>query len=469
MALVLALAGAAPAGAVIFTEYPIEPGSAVGTHSPLSIVSGPGPALWFADGGSAYGIGRVDPTGAVLPHVATLASPYDVASRNGTVIWSDGSNFGSRAPNGVVADRHLDPGPVWGVGFDAAGGQYYTSEFSADVFHEWVCIEGGCHSPGGETNPGVISSIALGPDSKLWMTAYDEDRVLRGVPDPATVAPPSFDLSVDLPAGSGPRRIMVGPDGNLWVADYLASAVDRITPDGARTRFPLPPGRGPVGLAAGPDGALWIAELDASLIGRMTVDGQLTGEFAPPTAGSKPAGIATGPDGAVWFSESGTGKIGRVVPDPPSVTPPPDGGGPAADTTAPVFTRRLTIVPRRFRVAARDTALSAKKTPRGAAFLLSLSEPAQVTVTVARLAAGRRSGKTCKRPTRALAHHKACVRVVLAGALHRSLASGAARIAFSGRLGSHAVARGRYRAVASAVDGAQNVSSPSSTTFSVVR
>ncbi len=51
---------------------------------------------------------------------------------------------------------------------------------------------------------------------------------------------------------------------------FGASAVDRITPTGQRTRFPLSPGAGPNDIALGPDGAFWITEYEADKIARMT-------------------------------------------------------------------------------------------------------------------------------------------------------------------------------------------------------
>ena len=121
---------------------------------------------------------------------------------------------------------------------------------------------------------------------------------------------------VDLPIGSGPARFALGPDGNLWVTMFDASAIDRVTPAGTRTRFPLRPGTRPNDIAVGPDGALWFTGYGSNTIGRMTAAACSRTPSHIPTPGALPIGIAAGPDGAIWFTESGTDKIGRLQLDP---------------------------------------------------------------------------------------------------------------------------------------------------------
>jgi hypothetical protein len=150
------------------------------------------------------------------------------------------------------------------------------------------------------------------------------------------------------------------------------------------------------------------------------------------------------------------------------VTPPPPGAG-GADTTAPRLSA-VSLSHRRFRVAAAHAAASASKVPAGTAFRFTLSEPASVRIGFERGANGRRSGKSCVRATRANRSAKPCTRWVRTGVELRSddLAAGARNVTFSGRIGRHALAVGRYRATLTATDPAGNRSTPYRLGFQVI-
>jgi hypothetical protein len=274
-----------------------------------------------------------------------------------------------------------------------------------------------------------------------------------------------FDTPVDLPIGSGPARLALGPDGNLWVTMLDASAIDRITTTGARTRFPLAGGRGPNDIALGPDGALWITEYYGNRIARMTPDGKLTNEFPVPTAGSHPTGITAGPDGAIWFTEQASGKIGRVTLDPPGAA---GGGGGVSDRVAPRFVSRAAFTPSRFRVAGRRTPLSAAA-PKGSTLRFSLSEPASVAITIARKASGRRVGTSCRAPSRTNRGRRHCTRYKTVGTLKRQGLQGPNAVGFTGRIGRRAFKPRAYHASVKARDAAGNVSSPSTAGFTIVK
>jgi hypothetical protein len=124
--------------------------------------------------------------------------------------------------------------------------------------------------------------------------------------------------------------------------------------------------------------------------------------------------------------------------------PAPPAAGPGIDRQAPAI-GRLTLAPRRFKVARRATARTAT---RGTRIRYTLSEPATVTLRFQRLRRGRR---------------------VEAGTLRRAGRAGANRVAFSGRIGRRALRRGTYRLIVTAVDAAGNRSQPRRTRFRVVR
>jgi hypothetical protein len=110
-----------------------------------------------------------------------------------------------------------------------------------------------------------------------------------------------------------------------------------------------------------------------------------------------------------------------------------------------------------------------KKAPKGSAFKFSLSEPARVSIKIARLRAGRKVGRSCRKPTRSNRKRRRCTRLVSYGSLRRQGLQGANRVAFSGRVGRRKLAPSRYRASATARDAAGNSSKPSSTFFTIVR
>jgi hypothetical protein len=141
-----------------------------------------------------------------------------------------------------------------------------------------------------------------------------------------------------------------------------------------------------------------------------------------------------------------------TVPEPSVVPTPPPGGGtvapppPPRDTTKPVLSR-----------------LSHTKT----SFRATLSEAATLTVAIARRDAGRRSGKSCKKPTRKLRRAKACTRLTTIGSLTAAGRSGANTIAFKGKVGKKSLRPGAYLASFVARDAAGNLSAAKTVTFTV--
>jgi hypothetical protein len=160
------------------------------------------------------------------------------------------------------------------------------------------------------------------------------------------------------------------------------------------------------------------------------------------------------------------GNLHRYIRPADPAPPPPPGGGATTDTTAPRITNaRLTR--KRFAVSRKPTALTA--VARGTRVPLTLSEPASLTLGVERRRPGRRVGGRCRPVTRRNAARRKCVRFVRVGTLRRADRTGDVSIAFSGRLGSRAIARGRYRFRIVAADAAGNRSAAVKLAFRVVR
>jgi hypothetical protein len=134
--------------------------------------------------------------------------------------------------------------------------------------------------------------------------------------------------------------------------------------------------------------------------------------------------------------------------------------GPTGDHTRPVISS-VSLSPKTIRVGTTLAKASAKRrAPTTTVIRFRLSERAKVTVAVAQVLSGRRKGSRCVAATKALIARKArrCTRYVTkTPSLTFALASGARRIAFSGRLTrTRRLAPGTYRLSLTAVDPARN-------------
>jgi alpha-tubulin suppressor-like RCC1 family protein len=138
--------------------------------------------------------------------------------------------------------------------------------------------------------------------------------------------------------------------------------------------------------------------------------------------------------------------------------------------TAPTLTA-ASLTNRRFRVAKKDTAISAKKAPLGTTFRFTLSAPAKLQIAITRSVPGLRRGHSCLAPNAKLRrkHAKRCTRTLTVGTLTRSSEpKGADSIAFSGRIGHRALSPQPYKALLSASN-ARGRSKPVTLAFVVVR
>jgi hypothetical protein len=138
--------------------------------------------------------------------------------------------------------------------------------------------------------------------------------------------------------------------------------------------------------------------------------------------------------GATAFGQpSGTATAAVTVaakqdPTPPTPTPP----------VVKQEIRSFSLAPRSFRVG------------RTATFRFNVALAAPVTITIKRLLPGRRSKGRCVRPTKALRKAKRCTRAVRAGVLRKTAVAGDNTLAFTGRVGGKALARGSYSATLAA-------------------
>lgn len=122
--------------------------------------------------------------------------------------------------------------------------------------------------------------------------------------------------------------------------------------------------------------------------------------------------------------------------DPP-IPPPGDGKVPPKKTTPPPVLRSLAVRPSRFHVGGRGG---------GTKITFRLDRTADVTLRFERLTSGHLSHGRCRTTVR---RGKRCTNVRRAGTLTlRRRPAGTVTVRFSGRMGAHALARGRYRLTA---------------------
>ena len=152
------------------------------------------------------------------------------------------------------------------------------------------------------------SSIAAGPDGRLWFT---------GATALGAITTAGVRSSYPLPASAGgcPSALATKAGERIWFADYCRDRVGSATTAGAVDWYAFA-GGGPEAIAFGPDGNLWIGLAKTGQIVRMTPAGTVLDVvsllYAPQFGG-----IAPGPDGNMWFTEITSPQVGRIdVPAP---------------------------------------------------------------------------------------------------------------------------------------------------------
>ncbi len=225
----------------------------------------------------AAGLAVVSPATAATGDVATFSIP-----------------FANSQPGGIA----LDPlGNLW-IGLTAL-----DQVAKATPTGELVTIA----IPNGSAIAGT-SSIALGPDNRMWLTEKTANKVSFF----STVS--NVYTGYDVPTvDSQPMGITAGPDGAMWFTAQKGNSIGRITTSGVITNYALPTANSsPTDITVGEDGNLWFTQSTGNRIGRMTPKGLLA-EFSLPTANANANQITLGADGQLWFTETGANRIGRIT------------------------------------------------------------------------------------------------------------------------------------------------------------
>lgn len=106
--------------------------------------------------------------------------------------------------------------------------------------------------------------------------------------------------------------------------------------------------------------------------------------------------------------------------------------------------------------------------PTGTTFKFTLNEAAQVKMSFAGKAPGRRVGKKCVAPTAGNAKRSRCSRAVAAGVQTISGKAGSNSVAFNGKVGGKKLKLGTYTVTIVATNAAGQASAPQSLTFTIV-
>jgi len=486
LAAVVALA--APAGVSAsgtVTEYPLLTPAAM----PFGIAAGADGGVWFTmPAGVAKQIGRLDPaTGTITEFTTAPAAPapkWLASGPDGNLWFGDNNNsaLGRITPAGVVTvfpaaglelqtPRGIATGPNGNLFVVSAGNDKIVEVKPDGTKVQAITIP---------TAGANAQAIEAGPDGNMWFTEFTDPGKIGRVN--LNVTPRTI---TEFPAGKSLLGIGAGPDGNLWFTEASGTPkVHRIAPDGSglASSGTLAAGTSdPESITRGRDGAMWFTIFNGSQIGRIGPDLGLQQFGGGITAGAGPRELTEGPDGNMWFTEETGNRIGRITvdapPDPP-VTPTTPTTPTVPDVPPPPDTRRpvvsgLKLTARTFAVGPKPTATTAastKRVPVGTSVRFTLSEPSAVTLTIERSASGRRQGAACRAPSKANRTGRACVRYVRSGALRRAGRAGANAVAFSGRIGKRALARGSYGLSVTARDAAGNASArPAQSRFTVAR
>jgi hypothetical protein len=193
-----------------------------------------------------------------------------------------------------------------------------------------------------------------------------------------------------------------------------------------------------------------------------------TGQLAPYNPDLEFAGALVAPEAGDllvggFFDHVGTspaaGYAQFITPGHPSNPPPGGGGGggppvtPSKDVTPPVLSR-LSLTSKR------------PRTGKSTTLRLTLSEAARVSVRVERALAGRKVGRSCKKPSRKLAKRRRCTRWVRARSASKTLPAGRGSI----KISTKRLKPGRYRLAVSARDVAGNATKkPRLVSFTVLK
>jgi streptogramin lyase len=425
--------------------------------TPGQVALGPDGNVWVAINATDPDFAKIAPDGTVTPYTAT---DVDIKSVYGITAGPDGTMWATM-PNSVVKFSVSNPAAaVRTTNTDLANPQRIVTGpdlklWTASADKVVTFDQATPQTPTNYTVTGMSArGITSGNDGNLYVADFGGGRIIKmttaGVPTPITV-------------GGGPQEVASGPAGQVAYSNPGANPealglINGIVPTTPLT-FASPPD--PFGVTLGQDGAYWFAQSNSPALGRYTTSGDYTtvGNFPDPTL-NVPRFITQGAGNTLWVTFAVGKKIARVS------------GVENPDTVPPTYAS-VKLTNTKFKVGTKKTALVAKKKKKpaktGTTISYTLSENATTSIAVLKATSGRKSGKTCVKPTKKLKKAKKCTRYALVKTLTRLQLAGANKVAFSGRIGNTKLKPGKYRFSITGKDATGNVSAPITKAFTIVK
>ncbi len=472
------------------SQFDVGAGEALSAKTPATVPTGATPSgvAVSPDGRSVY----------VDDQAASTVSQYDVGAGGLLTAKSSPTVMSGTNPTAIAVTPD--------------GQSVYVVDAGSETISQYDVAPGGLlvakSTPAVAATPAPVG-IAISPDGR---SVYVTNHEASGSVSQFDVGAGGL-LSAKTPsrvaAGVEPLGIAVSPDGksvytadkNGFVSQFDVGAGGLLSP---KTPATVPAGEGPSGIALLPDqgpvasfsatpasagsASVFDGSASSDLDGAVVRydwsfgDGTSAADAGPrPThvyasAGSYVVSLTVSDDAGCSTAFVFTGQTASCVGGPQALATSTI-AVPAAATTPPLVTTPRPAISsarlsnKRFRVAAKATAVFARKAPLGTVFRFTLSAAAKLRIVITRPAPGLRHGHSCLAPTAKLrhAHAKRCTRTLTVGTLTRSNEpKGADSVPFSGRIGHRALAPRAYHALLSASD-AGGRSNPVTLAFAVVR
>jgi alpha-tubulin suppressor-like RCC1 family protein len=389
-------------------------------------------AAWL-EGGEA----QVANGDSVGPYELLVSSSTDQARTFGTPVIAD--SVGALCPFFVcdaintynlpivsVASGH-DPGEVYVTVEDSRFGHArFVVSASTDGGSTWINRQG-ITLAGGSADDQIAPQLSVAPAGRLDVAWYEVNPDGNGTPGAGGTASQNVYVASSFDHGqtyTAPRKLNDMPSRYIDATGNLG--------------------------AFGDDSSIGLVSTDSAII-TAWVDNR--------------RGNPTDPSKNDIFTST------VIAPTGPTGPPGPPGPGATPPTVS-----RFGVTNSVFAVGKANTPITASaaafRGPRhkiGTTFRYTLSESATVRIVISQRLPGRKHHKACVTQTKQNRQAQRCTRVLARGTLTRTSHQGVNHVVFSGRIGSKALAPGRYQAVLTATNSAQQSSKRATVFFTVVK
>ena len=240
------------------------------------------------------------------------------AKPHGVLVDKQGMAFYTGNGNGTIG--RLDPATGKVTEFKAPSGGDPHTLIQASDGTIWFTLQSADRIGRLDPASGVIREystrgspygLAISSDGAIWFCQLSGHRM--GRLDPAT----GKITEVELPRGTGPRRVAANADGSiLWWAFYGSNELVKFDPIAQKIlkKYPLPAGRGGGAYAVTVDGAgfPWVNEISDNTVVRLDPATEKMQVIKLPTPNTGIRKMIIAADGRLWYMGSHSGKIGVI-------------------------------------------------------------------------------------------------------------------------------------------------------------